>query len=48
MKTFIAIEKNGPGVLTFKALNYEDAEIYLVNTVIEPNGWSLEENEEDE
>jgi hypothetical protein len=49
MKTFIFIEKNGSGVITLSAPNFDSAIEILEETVAEPMGWRVEDEDgEDE
>lgn len=47
MKNFVFVEKNGSGVLTISAIDYDDAEEILKNTVKYPNNWKVEDEDGD-
>jgi len=48
-KTFIFVQKNGPGTFTTSALNYDEAYDNLCDEVIDTKGWRCEDEDgEDE
>jgi hypothetical protein len=52
MKTFTFIEKNGSGVISISATDFDNAIDVLEETVAEPMGWRVEnedgENEDED
>ena len=48
VKTFMFIEKNGDGVLTLSATDFEDANQILEEKVKHPDEWRVEDEDGDE